>query len=93
MTFRLYTGESRLMEFVISDSRHESFSISQAYYQVYLGDDLVDSGVMDIDSDTSTISFRFSPENTGIYRATIQYIIGQDTMKERYDIEVVDVNL
>lgn len=93
MTHRLFTGESRLIEFSISDTRHESITISSAYYRVLQGDTLVDSGIMDVDSDTNVISFRFNPDTAGVYRVVIQYTIGLDTMKDKYDIEVVDADL
>ena len=88
---RLIVGEARTLEFVISDSRHEEFQISQAYFRVSLDSDLTDSGLMNIDG--NTISFRFAPSKPGLYKVMIQYTIGVDIMKDKYDIEVVDDSL
>ena len=84
-------GEARTLEFVISDSRHEEFQISQAFYRVSLDSDLTDSGLMNVDGDT--ISFRFVPSKPGLYTIMIQYTIGVDIMKDKYNVEVVDDSL
>lgn len=91
MTMRLYVGEQRTLQFAISDSRHEDFMISQAHFKVTLGDDVIDSGLMDIEGEI--LSFTFAPKRKGVYRIVIQYTIGLDVMKDRYDIEVFDDNL
>ena len=88
MTMRLIVGEARTLEFNISDSRHEEFEISQAFFRVSLDSDLIDSGLMNVDG--KTISFRFAPSKAGIYKIMIQYTIGVDIMKDRYDIEVIE---
>ena len=91
MTMRLVVGEARTLEFVISDSRHEEFQISQAYFRITKGSDIIDSGLMNIEE--NVISFRFAPQTPGIYRLLVQYTIGTDIMKDKYDIEVVNDNL
>lgn len=88
---KLYVGERRTLEFVVSDSRHEEFSISQANYKITLGDDLVDSGVMVIRD--KTLSCVFAPTRKGSHRITVQYTIGLDTMIDMYYVEVSDDNL
>ena len=91
MTMRLIVGEARTLEFIISDTRHEEFQISQAFFRVSKGSALIDSGLMNIED--KTISFRFTPKTPGLYRLMIQYTIGVDIMKDKYDVEVVDDNL
>ena len=88
MNQRLYTGEVRMIKFQITDSRSEPFTIGEAYYKVMLGSELIDSGLMDVDGDE--LSFMFSPTKAGPHTIMIKYVIGNEIMKDRYILEVVE---
>ncbi len=88
MTTRLYTGESRTIEFSVTDSKDEEFTIGEAYYTVMLGSEVVDSGLMDVEGHTMTM--RLSPTRAGLHTIQLKYVIGSDIMKDRYLVEVVE---
>ena len=88
MTTRLYTGESRTIEFSVTDSKDEEFTIGEAYYTVMLGSEVVDSGLMDVEGHTMTM--RLSPTRAGLHTIQLKYVVGSDIMKDRYLVEVVE---
>ncbi len=88
MTTRLYTGESRTMEFTVSDSKNEEFTIGEAYYTIMLGSEVIDSGLMEVEGHTMTL--RMSPTKVGLHTIQLKYIIGSDIMKDRFLVEVVE---
>lgn len=88
MTTRMYTGESRMIEFTVTDTRGEDFTIGEAYYTVTAGAEMVDSGLMEVDG--HQLSFRLAPTKVGIHTITLKYVIGSDIMKDKYLIEVVE---
>lgn len=88
MTQKLYTGEVRMVRFEITDTKDEPFTIGEAYYKVMLGSELVDSGLMDVED--NQLSFMFSPTKAGLHIIMIKYVIGNEVMKDRYPVEVVE---
>lgn len=88
MTTKMYTGESRMIEFTISDTKGEDFTIGEAYYVVTQGSEVTDSGLMEIDG--HTLSLRMAPTKVGVHVISLKYVIGSDVMKDKYLIEVVE---
>lgn len=88
MTTRLYTGESRTIEFSVTDTKGEEFTIGEAYYTVTVGSEQVDAGLMEVDG--HTMSFRLAPTKAGLHTVSLRYVIGADVMKDKYLVEVVE---
>lgn len=79
-------GESRQLKFEVSKAQDTAFVISSSTYEILKDNDEVDSGNMTIDNHILTMSF--TPEERGYYWLEITYVIGPDTVKARYKIDV-----
>lgn len=84
-----YVGESFEAFYEVSDSRDPSRTPTEAYYSVYVGGELVNGGKMTIAG--KEISFRFEPNREGVHDIVIKYMIGSDTWKKSFPINVVDI--
>lgn len=89
MTTRMYVGESRTIEFTVSDTRGEAFSIGESRYKISKDGEVYTAGLLDIDE--STLSMRFQPTEAGLYTLMLEYVIGSDIMRDKYLVEVVEL--
>lgn len=79
-------GESRPLEFEITHQDGLEFIINKATYSVYKGNELIETGDMDICD--HIVSHVFTPQDRGYYLFELSYTIGPTTRVARYHINV-----
>lgn len=84
-----YVGESFEQSFKMYDARDRTKAVDGATFQVYLGDDLVQSGALAIAEDGHTGSFRFNASQEGVHRIVVSWQIGTDAWKQPFLVDVV----
>ena len=79
-------GESRPLEFEITQKDNEPFVIRDSSYELYKDNVVVDSGNMEISD--HILSYVFTPESRGFYLFKFTYTIGDSTRAAQYHINV-----
>lgn len=79
-------GESRPLEFEITHANGDPFVITDATYELYKGNEIIDQGSMTISD--HILSVLFTPETRGFYLLKFMYTIGNATRGGQYHIDV-----
>lgn len=79
-------GESRPLEFEITHANGEPFVISEATYELYKDNEIIEQGNMIISD--HIISIVVTPEARGFYLLKFMYTIGNSTRGGQYHIDV-----
>ena len=79
-------GESRPLEFEITQKDNEPFVIRDSSYELYKDNVVVDSGNMEISD--HILSYIFTPESRGFYLFKFTYTIVESTRAAQYHINV-----
>lgn len=83
-------GESFEQPFKMYDARDRTKTISAATFQVYLDDEIVQSGALAIQPDGHTATFRFNASQVGMHKIVISWQIGDDAWKSSFLMNVVE---
>lgn len=79
-------GESRSLEFEITHANNEQFIITEATYEMYKDNEIIEEGNMTISD--HILSIVFTPEERGFYLLKFMYTIGNATRGAQYHINV-----
>lgn len=85
-----YLGESFEQSFKMYDARDKTKTVDSATFEVYLNNNLMQSGALAIDEDGHTGTFRFNATQTGQHRIIVSWQIGDDAWKQPFLMNVVD---
>lgn len=88
---RCYAGESFELDFVIRDCKDADRAVDSGSFEVYGPEgEMLQSGILAIDSDGHTATMRFSPMVVGMHRIIVSWRMGQDAWKQPHLIQVED---
>lgn len=83
-----FVGESFPQKFRIALDSDSSMSVDSGQFEVWLGDELMQSGTLAIDEDGHTVSFRFIASEPGVHEIRLKWRIGQDHWAQPFLMKV-----
>lgn len=86
MTIEFLLGERKYLDFLITHKTNDAFTIRQAEYTLSRGDRVVSNGDCVIDG--HKLSAFIEPNARGHYMLELTYLIGAETRKARYFVDV-----
>lgn len=85
-----YTGESFIQQFSVTFDDDTGQTVDSGTFEVWLNDELIQSGSLGVDGTGRLLSFRFSPTVSGLMEIKLIWRVGDDVWKQPFLIKVVD---
>jgi len=86
-----YVGESFPLKFKIKLDADETATVDSGQFEVWLGDELMQSGTLALDQDGHTVSFRFIATKPGVHEIRLTWRIGQDHWAQPFLMKVSEL--
>lgn len=83
-----YVGESFVQKFQVTFDEDTGQTVDSGEFQIYLGDELQQSGTLAIDTTGRILSFRFTPLKVGMMEIKLSWRVGNDVWKQPFLIKV-----
>lgn len=86
-----YVGESFPQKFKISLDSDSTATVDSGEFEVWLGNELMQSGTLALDGDGHTVSFRFIATKPGVHEIKLKWRIGQDHWAQPFLMKVSEL--